>query len=584
VTPKPRRDGTAHPLLWAAFSLEQVRGWVRQAADRELDARLDQAAADLALARDLDRMRQEAATPVEGRWNPGRVREQYPEVLARHGLDVLEGDLNELVRTIRDSAVRKDIVAALDDWARVEINHPRREHLLRLANRSDEPDPWRQAVRAAVVRRDGKQLGQLVRHTGQGKPTPALVLLLATALGPQSQEATALLRRMQLKQPRDFWVSFVLGSNYDSDEEKAPEAAECYLVAVALRPDSAVVHYNLGAALATKGNLDQAIACFHRAIELDPTLALPHGALGKALYDKGKLDEAIACFHRAIELDPKFAWAHNALGFALATKGNLDQAIACFHRAIELDPKFALAHCNLGQAQMQHQGSFLKAQQSLQRCLDLLEPNDPTRGFGLVWSPLSRSEKMSLRTRASGLLHRCRQLLDADGKLKAFLAGKGAPADAASLLLMAHLAQTFNQLYVSAGRLYRDALARQPSFAANVLVADRYDAACCAALAGCGQGKDASKLTDEQRSCWRGQALDWLRDDLAVLREKLQTDKPADRAAVQQALRHWQKDTDLAGVRDAAALAKLPADEQKAFAQLWADVAELLKKAEGKTK
>ena len=61
------------------------------------------------------------------------------------------------------------------------------------------------------------------------------------------------------------------------------------------------------------------------------------------------------------------------------------------------------------------------------------------------------------------------------------------------------------------------------------------------------------------------------------------SDKPADRTAVQQALRHWQQDADLAGIRDAAALAKLPADEQKAFSKLWADVAAVLKKAEGKT-
>ena len=53
---------------------------------------------------------------------------------------------------------------------------------------------------------------------------------------------------------------------------------------------------------------------------------------------------------------------------------------------------------------------------------------------------------------------------------------------------------------------------------------------------------------------------------------------------MQRTLRHWQQDTDLAGIRDAAALAKLPADEQKAFAQLWADVAALLKKAEEKPK
>ena len=40
----------------------------------------------------------------------------------------------------------------------------------------------------------------------------------------------------------------------------------------------------------------------------------------------------------------------------------------------------------------------------------------------------------------------------------------------------------------------------------------------------------------------------------------------------------WHRDSDLAGIREVAALAKLPADEQKAFTQLWIDVADLLKK------
>jgi hypothetical protein len=42
----------------------------------------------------------------------------------------------------------------------------------------------------------------------------------------------------------------------------------------------------------------------------------------------------------------------------------------------------------------------------------------------------------------------------------------------------------------------------------------------------------------------------------------------------------WKQDNDLAGIRDATALAKLPVDEQKAFTQLWADVAALLKAEE----
>ena len=85
------------------------------------------------------------------------------------------------------------------------------------------------------------------------------------------------------------------------------------------------------------------------------------------------------------------------------------------------------------------------------------------------------------------------------------------------------------------------------------------------------------------RTRLRKQALDWLRADLALRTKQLGFGKPADRAAALQALRHWQQDTDLAGIRDAAALVKLPADAQQSFTQLWADVAALLDQAKTPT-
>jgi hypothetical protein len=47
-------------------------------------------------------------------------------------------------------------------------------------------------------------------------------------------------------------------------------------------------------------------------------------------------------------------------------------------------------------------------------------------------------------------------------------------------------------------------------------------------------------------------------------------------------LQHCRKDPDLAGIRDPAAVANLPADEQEACNKLWADTAALLKKVEEK--
>ena len=81
----------------------------------------------------------------------------------------------------------------------------------------------------------------------------------------------------------------------------------------------------------------------------------------------------------------------------------------------------------------------------------------------------------------------------------------------------------------------------------------------------------------------RRQALTWLRADVALLVEQMKSGKPAGRA-VQATLLHWQKDSDLAGVRDQGALAKLPEQERGDWQKLWADVAALLKKAEAKPK
>src|SRR5262249_22001109 len=157
---------------------------------------------------------------------------------------------------IRTSAVREDIIAALDDWARHERDPRRRQRLLQVANRADEPDPWRQAVRQAVPQRDGRRLRQLVRGAGAGQATPGVVLLFTLSFPQESVEPIALLRRMQLERPSDFWVNLALGERL-YNQKKHQEAAECFLVAVALRPDKSLAHAALGMALRARGQEDE---------------------------------------------------------------------------------------------------------------------------------------------------------------------------------------------------------------------------------------------------------------------------------------------------------------------------------------
>jgi hypothetical protein len=97
-----------------------------------------------------------------------------------------------------------------------------------------------------------------------------------------------------------------------------------------------------------------------------------------------------------------------------------------------------------------------------------------------------------------------------------------------------------------------------------------------AALAGCGSGNDADKLSDVERTRWRKQACDWLWADLAEWAKKLGSASEADRVMVQKALMHWRGDPDLVGIRQPSALDKLSTDERKKILSLWSEVDSVL--------
>jgi len=126
-------------------------------------------------------------------------------------------------------------------------------------------------------------------------------------------------------------------------------------------------------------------------------------------------------------------------------------------------------------------------------------------------------------------------------------------------------------------RFYAEAFAAHPKLADDLSFPNRYNAACCAALAGCGQGHDAVKLDETERARLRHQALNWLRADLAAWGQLLEKEKDQARARAQDRLREWRQDADFAEVRGNA-LAKLPEAERQPWQQLWADVEQTLKR------
>jgi serine/threonine-protein kinase len=226
----------------------------------------------------------------------------------------------------------------------------------------------------------------------------------------------------------------------------------------------------------------------------------------------------------------------------LSGKSDFEKAIAAYKEAIRLQPDYALAHISLGNVTRQMKEIMAQAQ-------------------------ADRGAPAHLRR--------------LEPKLPLILKGEVRPADAAETLAAAELCRRA-KLWAPAARFYADAFAADPKLAGDMEAGLRNYAARCAALACCGQSKDTDKLSDEECARWRKQALAWLRADLEHYAQQLESGKLRDRSQVQQRLQRWQRDPDLAGLRDPAAVAKLPAEEQEACKQLWTDVEALLKRAHGK--
>ncbi len=344
-------------------------------------------------------------------------------------------------------------------------------------------------------------------------------------------------------------------------------AIEHFRTAIKLDPHFGNAYWGLGDALMKQGQLAQAIQEYHKALAkapklvgtIGPTLAEAHFKQGNALMKDGQLSEAIKHYQKALEFNPKADGAHLNLGNALRVKGRLDEAIKHYEKAVRLAPKLAVAHFVLGRALME-QGRFTEARDALRLQLDQLPQGH------------------SLRPAMSHISRQCQQLLALAPKLPAIRKGVAQPADEGERLLLGRMCR-YKKLYATAARFYAESMKANPLLAALPATEIQYAAACCAALAGTSKGEDAAKLDDKERTRLRQQARDWLTADLGLWARQLKSGKAADRAQVRQKLLHWQQDADLAGIRDAADLDKLPESERVACRKLWADVADLLKKA-----
>jgi serine/threonine protein kinase/Flp pilus assembly protein TadD len=367
----------------------------------------------------------------------------------------------------------------------------------------------------------------------------------------QKDEAIAAFREALRLYPRYSHALHYLGDEL-SQKGAYDEAWAAYREALRHAPARADTHNSIGVMHMRRGRWDDALAAYQVALRLDPAYPEAWYHLGNVLSVLNRPDEAAAAYREAVRLRPGYADAHYNLGVVLGQLQRKDEAEGAYREAIRLNPGHAQAHCNLAQF-LHRQGRYAEALAAFRRGHE------------------EGSRSPSWPYPSAYWVERAERVVALQPRLPAILAGTDDPADPADALAAAAAAgeQDRNR---RAAELYRAAFAKAPALARDPKLGLRFGAACAAARAGSGAGDDTAALDAAGRAAWRRQALAWLREELAMLGKQLADGTPGEWRIVLSRLGNVQRDSDLAGVRDDAALAKLPEAERAEWAQFWADV------------
>jgi tetratricopeptide (TPR) repeat protein len=140
------------------------------------------------------------------------------------------------------------------------------------------------------------------------------------------------------------------------------------------------------------------------------------------------------------------------------------------------------------------------------------------------------------------------------GRFAGMVRGTEAPRDAAERVAVAEMCYD-RGFYGAAVRFWGEAIDADPALAANRDNQIRYSAACAAALAAGGRGKDNRASTAASNAKLRKQAKQWLTADLGDWSRLFEGANAPQRAAIARTLRHWRQGSDLECLRDEKELA-----------------------------
>jgi serine/threonine-protein kinase len=571
----------------------------------------------------LEQIRIHNSDVRDGRFYYDEADSRYAAAFRDYGINLDTLTDSRAAEEIAAQSIKADLVAALDDWfhIRATVERPPYKSALRMIQiaKQADPDPERCLLRDALRGGNKDTLERLAANPNVLDWPAGTLIYLGRALEEMGEphQAVSLLSKAQERHPSEFYINFSLATTCALlDPPQLDDAIRYYMTAISLRgqsptvwrnfakvlhgkglheeavgayrqairlmPDYAEAYNDMGTALHKIGRQDEAIAALQAAIRAKPSLAQPYANLGRALMNKGDSDGAARHLAEFVRLDPLNADGYHDLGIALIQKGDIvnaisgfraairlkpnwaaacldlgitlqemdqwDEAIVQYREAIRLSPGYDEAYCNLGHALIR-KGHFAEALASLRRGHEL------------------GSQKPNWNNPSKQWVTDCERLVEMEKRFQAILKGEAKPANAHEKIAFATVCAT-KGLYGRASQLYLECFAEEPGLLQDRHSGLRFEAARAAARAGCESRNGQPPFDEKTRASWRKQALQWLQADL-----DLWMSGPS-RAQVQvvEKLRHWPYETDLAGLRDSAALAKLPEAEQEACRKLWARV------------
>ncbi|MEA2711096.1 MAG: hypothetical protein QOF78_3697 [Phycisphaerales bacterium] len=160
------------------------------------------------------------------------------------------------------------------------------------------------------------------------------------------------------------------------------EAIELISRAIALLPQAAHFHANLGTVLRDQKELDRAETALREAIRLEPANAPAHYNLALVLLDGGRAPEALAELRTAIQINPASLDARLTLATTLGRSGDYAGAYAAAAEALRIQPDNAPA-LTAAAAALERSGRPSQAAELLRTAVTI-DPN-----FATAWTNLA---------------------------------------------------------------------------------------------------------------------------------------------------------------------------------------------------